>query len=284
MLQGSYGFGFIAFAQNVPTTTPTLPVSPDLSSYQMPALGDLNGLVQLQSQMAAQSAQMLNQVYQMLAANRPMPIAMPNAPTCCMGGYTLQGYCWPQQPQSSWPQSLPWNGGSGPPAPPNPPPLTQHQPNQTPPFRAGGTPPTHMSSSSLASCSPRTRAFIEAALAKQGAPYVPGATGPNGYDCSGLVYRSLKDVGVKGGRMAARFLQTDYKDHAVSKENLKPGDLLFFWSPNDRGIPYPKASHVEIYLGDGKAMGTDNPKEGARVEPVNWSTFVGGARVPELQA
>ena len=29
-------------------------------------------------------------------------------------------------------------------------------------------------------------------------------------------------------------------------------------------------------------MGTDSPKEGARVEPINWDTFIGGARVPEL--
>ncbi len=57
---------------------------------------------------------------------------------------------------------------------------------------------------------------------------------------------------------------------------------MFFWSPNDRGIPKGQASHIEIYLGNGMTMGTDNPKEGAKIEPINWSTFIGGARVPEL--
>lgn len=284
MLQGSYAFGFVAFAQNVPPpTVPTGPVAPDPSSFQMPALGDMNGLIQLQSQMAAQSAQMLNQMYQMLADNKPTPFTLPTSPMCPPGGYSLQGYCCPQLPESSWPQSLPWNDGGCPQAPPYQRPLTHHRPHGCHPH-PDGTAPSHVNSSSLASCSPRTRAFIESALAKQGKPYVFGATGPSAFDCSGLVYRSLKEAGVQGPRMAARYMQADLKNHAVSKQDLKPGDLLFFWSPNDRGIPYPKASHVEIYLGDGKSMGTDNPKEGARVESVNWATFVGGARVPELQA
>lgn len=29
-------------------------------------------------------------------------------------------------------------------------------------------------------------------------------------------------------------------------------------------------------------MGTDNAKEGARLEPVNWKTFIGAERVPDL--
>lgn len=132
------------------------------------------------------------------------------------------------------------------------------------------------------STSSKTQNFINKALSKQGTPYVFGAAGPDKFDCSGLVSWALKEAGVSGGRTTARGLQERYKGSAVKKEDLKPGDLVFFWSPNNRGIPKGQASHVEIYLGDGKTMGTDSPKEGAKVEPINWDTFIGGARVPEL--
>lgn len=132
------------------------------------------------------------------------------------------------------------------------------------------------------STSPKTQNFINKALSKQGAPYVFGAAGPDKFDCSGLVSWALKEAGVSGGRATARGLQDRYKGSAVKKEDLKPGDLVFFWSPNNRGIPKGQATHVEIYLGNGKTMGTDSPKEGAAVENINWSTFIGGARVPEL--
>lgn len=154
-------------------------------------------------------------------------------------------------------------------------------------FENGGFSPTGSGASlgpADGSTSPKTKKFIDLALAQQGKPYVFGAAGPNAFDCSGLVSWALKQAGVKGGRTTAAGLQDRYKSTAITrKEDLRPGDLVFFWSPNNRGIPRGKASHVEIYLGNGKTMGTDSPREGAKVEPINWSSFIGGARVPELQ-
>lgn len=124
--------------------------------------------------------------------------------------------------------------------------------------------------------------LIQAATAQQGKPYVFGAAGPDKFDCSGLVSYALKQAGSNVGRLTAAGYQDHYKNSKVDRNNLKPGDLLFFWSPNDRGIPQGKATHVEIYLGNGMSMGTDNAREGARIEPVNWSTFIGGARPTEL--
>ena len=128
---------------------------------------------------------------------------------------------------------------------------------------------------------PRTQAFLTAALSKQGKPYVPGACGPSGYDCSGLVRSALKDVGIANPPAAARFQQSAYP--AVSKENLKPGDLVYFWFPNNRGIEPPKASHVEIYLGNGTTMATDGRTNPSRIKDMNWKAFIGANRVPELQ-
>lgn len=124
--------------------------------------------------------------------------------------------------------------------------------------------------------------FINKAKSHQGAPYVFGAAGPSAFDCSGLVAASLKEAGVGGPRLTADGYKQRFKDSAVSKENLKPGDLVFFYSPNTRGIKPGHATHIEIYLGNGMTMGTDNPKEGAKIEPINWNSFIGGARVPQL--
>ena len=233
---------------------------------------DMMSMFMMQSQMAAQSMTMLQQLFAQMAATQSMqqnPCGQP----------PLNNYCFPPAPNMPWGGMMPWGGGTLPYGMPPPRGSNGHCTPAPPANHYGQFDPAGQN------VPPRTVAFINAALAKQGAPYVPGAVGQGGgYDCSGLVYRSLKDVGVQNPRMAARFLQADYKSSAVSRDQLKPGDLLFFWSPNDRGIPPPQATHVEVYLGNGMSMGTDNPKEGARVEPVNWNTFVGGARVPELQA
>jgi len=131
--------------------------------------------------------------------------------------------------------------------------------------------------------SDRTKRFIEIAKAQTGDPYVFGAEGPNAFDCSGLIHYALKKAGVNDSRTTADGYMNRFAGSRVSRENLKPGDLVFFWYPNDRGIAKGNATHIEIYLGNGKTMGTDNPSEGARVEKMDWSAFIGGARVPGLQ-
>lgn len=128
----------------------------------------------------------------------------------------------------------------------------------------------------------RVQKFIDIACAQQGKPYVFGAAGPDKFDCSGLVSYALKQAGVNIPRMTADGYMQHFSNSRVSKEDLKPGDLLFFHSPNDRGIGPGHATHIEIYLGNGMSMGTDQPSEGAKIEPVNWGTFIGGARVPEF--
>lgn len=147
-----------------------------------------------------------------------------------------------------------------------------------------GSGPVVNSSQTPPAGGPKVQKLIDAALSKQGTPYVFGAAGPDKFDCSGLVSWALKQAGSNVPRLTAEGLRRHYSNAGVSKDQLKPGDLVFFWSPNDRGIPRGQATHVEIYLGDGKTMGTDSPKEGAKVEPINWDTFIGGARPPELAA
>ena len=80
------------------------------------------------------------------------------------------------------------------------------------------------------------------ALTQQGKPYVWGGAGPNGYDCSGLVQWAFKQAGRMLPRTAA--MQSTVGT-PVALNQLRPGDLVFFYSP---------VSHVAIYVGGGKVV------------------------------
>lgn len=89
--------------------------------------------------------------------------------------------------------------------------------------------------------------FIAAAKSKVGCEYVLGAKGPNKFDCSGLIYWCLKQVGVGGTRLNA--LGYSHKSSWKLIENmnsLKKGDILFFRSDKDKSV-----NHTGIYLGGG---------------------------------
>lgn len=96
----------------------------------------------------------------------------------------------------------------------------------------------------------RRRANIDEMIAvaqKQlGEPYIRGHSGPNSFDCSGLVYYCLKQAGSSRGRYnAAGYAKVDDWQKIDSYDDLKRGDLLFFWS-SSRG----KIGHVGIYVGN----------------------------------
>ncbi len=145
------------------------------------------------------------------------------------------------------------------------------------PTNGTNTPPASNGSSPA-----KVQRFIDVATAQVGKPYVFGAEGPNAFDCSGLINYALRKAGLDDSRTTAAGYQARFAGSRVSRSELKPGDLLFIWYPNSRGIPRGTASHIEIYLGNGRSMGTDNPSEGARVEPVDWSAVVNASRVPGL--
>lgn len=128
----------------------------------------------------------------------------------------------------------------------------------------------------------KVQKFINSAVAQTGKPYVFGAEGPRAFDCSGLIHYALKQAGIADSRTTAAGYQARFAGSRVSRSQLKPGDLLFIHYPNSRGIGPGKASHIEIYLGNGRSMGTDNPREGARTEPVDWAHVVNMSRVPGL--
>jgi cell wall-associated NlpC family hydrolase len=108
---------------------------------------------------------------------------------------------------------------------------------------------------------------IAFALAQRGKPYVYGATGPGSYDCSGLTQAAYRSAGVSIGRTT----YDQAKDGvSVSKADLRPGDLVFFYS----GL-----SHVGIYLGNGQIVHAPHTGAVVEVAPLSWMPFATARRV-----
>ena len=80
---------------------------------------------------------------------------------------------------------------------------------------------------------------VEVALQHRGAPYRWGGAGPADFDCSGFVRYVYAQVGVSLPHNAAM----QYKlGTAVAREDLVPGDLVFF----------DRLRHNGIYIGGGR--------------------------------
>jgi cell wall-associated NlpC family hydrolase len=88
---------------------------------------------------------------------------------------------------------------------------------------------------------------LDFALAQLGDAYVWGGTGPDGWDCSGLTQAAWAAAGVSLPRSSYQQIGVGTR---VSWDNLRPGDLLFFYSP---------ISHVGIYAGNGQMVHAVKP-------------------------
>jgi cell wall-associated NlpC family hydrolase len=77
------------------------------------------------------------------------------------------------------------------------------------------------------------------AKAQIGKPYAYGAAGPNSFDCSGLTMMAWAQAGVSLPHSSREQYSVTRR---VSRSELRPGDLVFYYSP---------ISHVSIYVGNG---------------------------------
>ncbi|PKY10675.1 hydrolase Nlp/P60 [Acidithiobacillus marinus] len=116
------------------------------------------------------------------------------------------------------------------------------------------------------------RAMVVSALQFIGAPYRWGGMSPSGFDCSGFVKYILAKFDIQVPRTSyAQAAQL----HKVSRENLKPGDLVFF---DTMHRPY---SHVGIYIGHQRFVSAQTPSSGVQVASLNnpyWAAHYDGAR------
>ncbi len=98
---------------------------------------------------------------------------------------------------------------------------------------------------------------VQAALTRIGSPYSWGGSGPNAFDCSGLVMWAFQQAGVSlphSSQALARGGQP------VDMSQIQPGDVVNYYSD---------ASHTAIYIGDGMMVHASTYGTPVRVAPVN---------------
>jgi peptidoglycan DL-endopeptidase CwlO len=102
------------------------------------------------------------------------------------------------------------------------------------------------------------QAVVDAAKKYLGTPYVFGGTDPaKGLDCSALVQRAYKDLGIDLPRTSQEQAKAGTKVDGL--KNARPGDILAFDSPVD---------HVAIYLGDNKMIAAPKPGDHVKIQSV----------------
>lgn len=122
--------------------------------------------------------------------------------------------------------------------------------------KAGGAPP-----------SSRAAAAIAAARSALGRPYVWGANGPSGFDCSGLMQWSYAQAGVGLPRTSQAQRNAGRQ---VSLSEAQPGDLVTYRSD---------ASHVGMYVGNGQVVHAPYPGAPVRYDPVGMMPVSGVTRI-----
>ncbi|KUL49216.1 NlpC/P60 family protein [Streptomyces sp. NRRL S-1521] len=104
------------------------------------------------------------------------------------------------------------------------------------------------------------------AVKQIGRPYKWGAEGPHAFDCSGLTSQAWQ----RAGRDIPRTSQEQWKRlRHIPLAELRPGDLVVY---------FPKATHVAIYLGDGKVVQAPRPGTRIKVSPIAANPVLGAVR------
>ncbi|MDX3855840.1 NlpC/P60 family protein [Streptomyces sp. AK02-01A] len=115
--------------------------------------------------------------------------------------------------------------------------------------------------------SARAAAALLAAQRAVGRPYVWGANGPTGFDCSGLTQWSYAQAGVGLPRTSQA---QRYAGRRVPLSEARPGDLVAYRDD---------ASHIAMYAGNGQVIHAPYPGASVRYDPVGMMPVSSVTRV-----
>lgn len=105
--------------------------------------------------------------------------------------------------------------------------------------------------------------MVKNALAQRGDRYSWGAAGPSRFDCSGLIYYSVRK-GMGPSRLPRTSSQLAASRLTKRISNPRRGDLVFF---HNGGRVY----HVAIYWGNGYMLNSSNTGNDVRIERI-WKS------------
>ncbi|GAB2559335.1 hypothetical protein GCM10027167_77810 [Nocardia heshunensis] len=112
---------------------------------------------------------------------------------------------------------------------------------------------------------------ISVALSELGKPYLWGGTGPDSFDCSGLMQYAAAVAGISIPRTS----QEQYAAlPAVNQADIRPGDLIFC----EFGVDGPGPGHVMMYLGGGQCV--EAPHTGATITITSLPASFEAGRLP----
>jgi peptidoglycan DL-endopeptidase CwlO len=112
----------------------------------------------------------------------------------------------------------------------------------------------------------RGRIALRYALDQLGDPYRWGGDGPDAFDCSGLTMRAWGKAGVSLSHSS----KAQYSEgRRISRSQLKPGDLVFYYSP---------ISHVALYYGKGQIVHASRPGKPVKMDDLDAMPYTGAVR------
>lgn len=103
-----------------------------------------------------------------------------------------------------------------------------------------------------------------------GSPYIMGANGPYGFDCSGFVQYVYSRLGIYISRSSSTQL---YDGVAVSYSDILPGDIINWGYSN--GV----STHSALYVGNGKMIHAANPSMGVIISDVGYWLSASGTQI-----
>jgi cell wall-associated NlpC family hydrolase len=108
---------------------------------------------------------------------------------------------------------------------------------------------------------------VKTALAQVGDRYVWGTSGPDTFDCSGLTSYAYAAAGVTLPHSSASQARLG---KAVSRAELQPGDIVYFFSP---------VGHVGLYIGNGMMVHARTKSRPVAVTSVDMNGYRGARRI-----
>ncbi|MBW9155126.1 C40 family peptidase [Clostridium tagluense] len=102
-----------------------------------------------------------------------------------------------------------------------------------------------------------------------GTPYLWGGTSPSGFDCSGFTQYVYAHFGISVGRTTFDQINDGVQ---VSRENLQPGDLIFFGT-------FASPHHMGMYVGDNNYIHAPHTGDVIKISPVGRNDYVTARRV-----